>query len=63
MPPYSSLQGLPDASHYAAWVWSKASIGFRRHATTKEAKSGESRQPRVTLSSMRSWRHVTLYHL
>jgi hypothetical protein len=48
MPPYSSSSGSPDASHSAAWAQSKASIGSRRHATTKEAKSGESGQPCVT---------------
>ncbi len=63
MPPYLSSLGLPDASCLAAQVRSKGSIGFRRRATTKEAKSGESGQPCVTPSSMRSWRHVLLDHL
>ncbi len=63
MLPYSSLPGLPDASRSAARAWSKALIGSRRRATTKEAKSGESGQPCVTPSSMRSWCHVPLDHL
>jgi hypothetical protein len=63
MPQYPSLPGLPNASRSAARVQSKASIGSRRHATTKEAKSGESGQPCVTPSSMRSWHHVPLDHL
>ncbi len=58
MPPYLSLPGLPDASHLAAWARSKASIGSRRHATTKVVKSGESGQPCVTPSFMRSRHHV-----
>jgi hypothetical protein len=45
MPPYLSSSGSPDASHSAARAQSKASIGYRRCATTKEAKSGESGQP------------------
>ncbi len=63
MPPYPSSPGSLDASCSAAREWCKATIGSRRHATTKEAKSGESGQPCVTPSSMRSWRHVLLDHL
>jgi hypothetical protein len=63
MPPYPSLPGSPNASCSAARVQSKALIGSRRHATIKEAKSGESGQPCVTPSSMRSWRHVPLDQL
>ena len=63
MPPYLSSLGLPDASCSAARVRSKALIGSRRHATMKEAKSGESGQPCVTPSSMRSWCNVPLDHL
>ncbi len=63
MPPYLSLPGSPDASCMAAQAQSKASIGLRRHATMKEVKSGESGQPCVTPSSMRSRRHVPLDHL
>jgi hypothetical protein len=63
MPPYLSLPGSPDASPSAARARSKASTGSKRHATTKEAKSGESGQPCVTPSSMKSWRHVPLDHL
>jgi hypothetical protein len=63
MPPYPSSPGSPDVSHSAARAWSKALIGSRRRATTKEAKSGESGQPCVTPSSMRSWHHVPSDHL
>ncbi len=63
MPPYPSLPGSTDASHSAARAWSKALIGSRKRATTKEAKSGESGQPCVTPSSTRSWRHVLSDHL
>ena len=42
MLPYPSLPGSPDVSRSVARAWSKAPIGSRRHATTKEAKSGES---------------------
>ncbi len=63
MPPYPSLPGLPNATRSAAWAWSKASIGSRKCATMKEAKSGKSGQPCVTPSSMRSWRQVLLDHL
>ncbi len=63
MPPYPSSSGLPDASCSVAQARSKALIGSRRRATTKEAKSGESGQPCVTPSSMRSWHHVPLDHL
>ncbi len=63
MPPYPSLPGSPNVSRSAARAWSKASIGSRRCATMKEAKSGESGLPCVTPSSMRSWRHVPLDHL
>jgi hypothetical protein len=63
MPPYLSSPRLSNASCLAARVGSKASIGSRRHATTKEAKSGESGQPCVTPSSMRGRRHVPLDHL
>ncbi len=63
MPLYPSLPGLPAVSCSVAWARSKASIGSRRHAIMKEAKSGESGQPCVTPSSMRSWRHVPLDHL
>ncbi len=48
MPPYFSLLGLPDASRSAARARSKALIGSRRGATTKDAKSGENGQPCVT---------------
>ncbi len=63
MPLYPSSLGSSHASRSAARAWSKASIGSRRRATMKEAKSGESGQHCVTPSSMRSWCHVPLDHL
>ncbi len=36
---------IAGVSCSAAWARSKALIGSRRHATTKEAKGGESGQP------------------
>jgi hypothetical protein len=62
MPPYPSSPGSPNVSCSVARARSKASIGSRRRATMKEAKSDESGQPCVTPSSMRSWRHVPLDH-
>ncbi len=52
MLPYLSSLGLSNASWSATWAQSKASIGSRRLATMKEAKSGDNGQPCATPSSM-----------
>jgi hypothetical protein len=58
MPPKPSSPGSPEASRVAARSRRRESIGWRRRATTKEAKRGESGQPWLTPSFMRRVRQV-----
>jgi len=63
MPPKPSSPGSPEASRIAARSRRRESIGWRRRATTKEAKRGESGQPWLTPSFMRRVRQVPSSHL
>jgi hypothetical protein len=63
MPPKPSSPGSPEASRAAARSRRRESIGWRRRATTKEAKRGERGQPWLTPSFMRRVCQVPSSHL
>ena len=63
MLPLPSSPRWPARSRASARALSRMSRGWRRRATTSEAKMGESGQPWLTPSSMRSVRHVPSAHL
>ncbi len=63
MPPNQSSPGLPEASPVAARSCRRESIGWRRRATTKEAKRGERGQPWLMPSFMRRVRQVPSSHV
>jgi len=62
MPPAPSSPGLPFLSRWAARARRSLSSGFRRHATTRDAKMGERGQPWLTPSSMSRVRQVPSAH-
>jgi hypothetical protein len=57
MPPKPSSPGSPESNRATARSRRSESIGLRSHATTKEAKRGESGHPWQTPSFMSSVRH------
>ncbi len=63
MPPKPLSPGLPLRSQVVALLRNSISSGWRRLATTREAKMGESGQPWLMPSSMSRVRHVPLVHL
>ncbi len=65
MPPATSSPGLPFLSWWEARARRSRSLssGFRRHATTRDAKMGERGQPWLTPSSMSRVRQVPSAHL
>ena len=63
MPPKPSSPRSPEASRVAARSRRRVSIGWRRWATTKEAKRGERGQPWLTPSFIRRVRQVPSSHL
>jgi hypothetical protein len=63
MPPKLSSPGLPLRRQVVAFLRNSMSSGWRRLATTRDAKMGESVQPWLMPSSRSRVRHVPLAHL
>ncbi len=63
MPPKPLSPGSPSRRRVVALLRSSTSSGWRRLATTRDAKMGESGQPWLMPSSMSRVCHVPLAHL
>ncbi len=63
MPPKPLSPGLPLRRQVVALLCSSMSSGWRRLATTRDAKMGENGQPWLTPSSISRVRHVPSAHL